>query len=916
MKFKRFLCLVLCVCMSLTLFIGLADTASADDVIVHTVQNGEYLFKICKSYGLDYYQCKNAIMALNGFTLETQLNRLSVGQKIKLPANNALAASAKASTTTTTTVSATVGGTTTTTTTTSTSAGVAPTGYAVAFYLVPHTVKGGETLNDICNLYGTNYYTYSSMILAMNGIKNAASVWAGKTIYVPAASAPAGGTFYSVIAHSVKSGETLTSICSQYGMNYGGLKTVVDGLNAGTNINSIKVGQIVYVPVTGSVGTTVTSGTSSAATSSASTAPVNTGYSIIFSSVIDGAPYATVNGAAVSRANAGTTVHVVGNPAQGFAVKSVNVIRTDTNAKVDISGTTLNFTMPSSDVKITVTYGEAHSILKEASVNGKFACSVGGEISGYANYGDIVTITAFPSEDYAVKVVSEKYQVYYKQVVLGVATGSPIYIERNNDSTFSFKMPNYDVKVYVEFEQAKYFAVNTIMSSGGAVTFSVGGTKVSRAAKGATVDVQAEAATGWKIVGAVLEDNGGNDISKSCGLNKTGDGTWSFIMPGKDIILRFNVQRTVTYKISQVKATGGSLRFQVRDQYTGALTYADVAKPQDTVRVVPDVVNGYEYKGVNVRYSNGLVDVPTGGNLATYVEFTMPDADVVVTPQWVAGAVRRNIIRVAPSHGMFELYVIDTADDTKFYPGASSIVGNKVKLNVVPDPGYILGEIKINGVAWPMTDLGGGWYEFLMPDHDIRVEVTFVPSNKFYKFVKGPAECAAEGVTIGTISAKVEGIELPPSGNEVKGGAKIIITPPSMTGYELDRVKVTTDPGAVDDSARVVSQGDGTYYYIVPDSTTVTTITISAEYRVTVLYDLLYSIPDYSGFGDYKITVKGTDFTNNIQVANGQTVTLEITAGTMKNMIINDVYVTEQVSGGKYTFTMTPETIKTQVIFE
>ena len=117
MKKSRFISMLLCLCMVISLFTGFAGSASADDVITYTVQNGDYLFKICKNLGLDYYQCKAAIMTLNGFTSETQLNRISVGQIIKLPGSNAVAQTAKTTTTTTTTVSTstTIGSTTTTT---------------------------------------------------------------------------------------------------------------------------------------------------------------------------------------------------------------------------------------------------------------------------------------------------------------------------------------------------------------------------------------------------------------------------------------------------------------------------------------------------------------------------------------------------------------------------------------------------------------------------------------------------------------------------------------------------------------------------------------------------------------------------------------------------------------------------------
>ena len=99
MKNKRFLSLVMAIVLAASLFAGISVTASADgEVVTYTVKSGDYLYKICKNQGLDYYACKSAIMILNGFTTETQLNRVYVGQQIKLPASNALAATVSTTT--------------------------------------------------------------------------------------------------------------------------------------------------------------------------------------------------------------------------------------------------------------------------------------------------------------------------------------------------------------------------------------------------------------------------------------------------------------------------------------------------------------------------------------------------------------------------------------------------------------------------------------------------------------------------------------------------------------------------------------------------------------------------------------------------------------------------------------------------
>lgn len=942
MKFKRFLCLVLCVCMSLTLFVGLADTASADDVIVHTVQNGEYLFKICKSYGLDYYQCKNAIMALNGFTLETQLNRLSVGQKIKLPASNALAASTKASTTTTTTVSTTIGGTTTTMTSTSTTAGVAATGYAVAFYLIPHNVKSGETLNDICNLYGTNYYTYSSMILAMNGIKNAASVWAGKTIYIPVSSAPSGGSFYSVIAHTVSSGENLTSICSKYGMNYGGVKTLVDGLNAGTNINSIKVGQIVYVPVTGAVGTTVSSGTSSTSTTSASAA-VNTGFNIKFDSVIDGAPYATVNGTAVSRANAGTKVHVMGNSALGFSVQQIDVIRLDTNAKVDIANH--EFTMPDSDVKITVKYSEAHRLVKQATTNGKFSCSVNGEIVGYAKYTDTVTVIPYPDENYVVKTdTAGDYQVYYKQE--SDPSKPKTYAKRNSDGTFSFSMPNYGVVVYVEFEQAEYFNITTDINAG-SVLYQLNGVKITKAAYNTYITAKVTPNTGWHVTGVEVFDTSHNKLN--AGLKKIDENTYAFTMPNKDVIVKFVLEYTIVHKITASKTTGGKISFMVQDLYTGAWSVKDTARAGETVRIVPTAEANYTYDGANVRYATSDAQVPVqNGNdgLTNYHYFIMPEADVVVNTAFKAtSAGRRNLIKKETSHGRYEVYVLD--DYSAYVPGTSALISSTVKIHVVPDDGYELESVVLrdasNGsvhLTFTSSSPGYPMFSFTMPSGDLIVEVTFKWAVKYVKLNIGNAKTDAlpnGNIRIGTIVVKVNDLEIA-NGSELRSGAQIIMNLPSKAGYTLSYVEVAAPTGTYRSTthpALVSALSATSYRYTIQDGDTSdvitgspVTLTVSAIYVPNVEPAGIWDSNTDWAKGSYTVSIQD-EFTGVwtkladppavCTAYNGQKVKLDIKpdTGYTYDLMINDTKIDEaDIVSDSYTFTMGTSSVKTEVVFK
>ena len=215
---KRLISILLTVLMVMSLFTGMSVSAYADDAIdssyykEYTLVQGDYVLRICQKLGINYYTCKEAIMALNNITSESGFRYLSVGKTIKIPVSDAAAVAIMSAKTGTTTGTAT--GTTTTGTT---------TGASVAYYLIPYTMQRGETVLSVCNSLGINFTNNASLIQTVNGIKSWNNVKAGDTVLLPVTKTPAvGTTCYAVTAHKVASGETTYAICQKYGINYNG----------------------------------------------------------------------------------------------------------------------------------------------------------------------------------------------------------------------------------------------------------------------------------------------------------------------------------------------------------------------------------------------------------------------------------------------------------------------------------------------------------------------------------------------------------------------------------------------------------------------------------------------------------------------------------------------------------------------
>ena len=97
------------------------------------------------------------------------------------------------------------------------------------------TVRSGETLSDIADRYGVSVGT----LMRMNGIRNPDLVEAGSRLQVPGPTVKAGSG-----RHRVNSGETLSSIASQYRVSSRDLMA----LNNLRNANHVEVGQTLRLP--------------------------------------------------------------------------------------------------------------------------------------------------------------------------------------------------------------------------------------------------------------------------------------------------------------------------------------------------------------------------------------------------------------------------------------------------------------------------------------------------------------------------------------------------------------------------------------------------------------------------------------------------------------------------------------------
>ena len=237
--------LVLALCFSVSAPVY-ADNAGVEKV---KVSRGDTLTSLCAARGLDLNKCKDVIMQLNGYTDVKQLDRILVGDVIALPATG------KSTNTSASSVSgdafkAAIASTPITSST------AAASGDAVSYYIVVYTLNYGDTLDGIYTSWGLSYSTYAATIARINSSVNLNALSAGQTLFLPVSKASSNyQVSYTVFEHAVRSGETMTSICTERGVDLNGFGGTLQLFNYGLDFGKIIVGQKIYYPASGSAAT-------------------------------------------------------------------------------------------------------------------------------------------------------------------------------------------------------------------------------------------------------------------------------------------------------------------------------------------------------------------------------------------------------------------------------------------------------------------------------------------------------------------------------------------------------------------------------------------------------------------------------------------------------------------------------------
>lgn len=804
---KRLISLLLAVLMVATLFSGMTVSASADATVTTvTLQSGDTVLGLCQKLGVDYYTYKNLIMALNGFTSESQFSKLPVGGKIVLPVSAAAAASLAGSGTISN--AGTAGTTTTTGITTTTTTGTTnlPAGDYVSYYLVNYTIKAGETIAGIYSNWGLSYKTYSAQILKLNKISSFNSIPAGKTMLLPTTSpALAGSAYYTVMAHTLKAGESAYNIiCTNYGLNFNQTQPMLQALNNRENLGNFYVGETLYIPVAGivSTNTTVTPGTGSTG-STTTTGTVSTGinYNLVAQTPVNGSFIFEVDGASATTAAAGKTVKVVASPNTGYAVESVKVVKVgDTATSVSVNSD-YSFTMPSYSVTVSVTFRQssAYAISVDAASNGSVAALVNNIRVDKAYTGSKVTVKTIPATGFMVDTVRVTYNNYRDTVA--VENGV-------------FVMPAFPVTVSATFKEDPNYDptlghnIYTDVANGKIETF-IGDSAVKTAKVGERVTIKVTPLTNYTLESLkVYYDN----FSKTVDVEKD-----AFTMPNSPVTIVATIKATsdATFDLTKVSTTEGQFVLTVDGK---EVTSAKVG--QKVTITANSNKEYYNYQAVVSKTGDSSVTVPVDENGV----FTMPDYPVTVRIKFYQ---YHNIILDA-SNGTKGYFNVTTAFNGMAVNKCGAGVELKVTVWGYDQYLYTPGNVIVTYADGSTFNVNGA--SFIMPDCDIKVRVSF----------NDVARVAAYGITDPTnagnsyvINGNTIGDRSAASSDIIVGlNSRVWITPSCAIGYTVKEVNykyIIADGTEVTGNA-IYDSDSGRYYFDMPSSLKAGT---KAELRVS-----------------------------------------------------------------------------------
>ena len=337
----------------------------------------------------------------------------------------------------------------------------------------------------------------------------------------------------------------------------------------------------------------------------------------------------------VTSAVAGTVLTVIleageGNIVYGANIDSVSIDYSTFERQTEAywKGT---ITMPESEITIKPDFVKPYARLTVNPYDGKFTYSYDHVVE--SRYGEVgveieaeVTLTVKPHKGYAIESVSGE------SLIPGISPD--LELTHNNDSTWSFTMPDRNVSVFVScYKTSGTYDINIGEVVGTLQFMNSDGDLIKKADEGEKVTVIATPAytegqslilnDAYTIV--TVTDAVGNTIEVTRESSYYGGESISFIMPASSVTVSAEFKNTIN-----VDAQNGTCAITVEGE---TRSYAEEG---DTVTCTLKPDEGYVLADLLVFSRNftspEIVNIPCTKTGEDTYTFTMPNSNVIVSP--------------------------------------------------------------------------------------------------------------------------------------------------------------------------------------------------------------------------------------------------------------------------------------------
>lgn len=676
-------------------------------------------------------------------------------------------------------------------------AGTSVSAYADGEYkTVSYTIVKGDTLLQICNNMGLNFYTCQTAINKLNNFTSEAQyrkLYVGQVIKLPATNEDAakiassyissgtgsgtvvntgsssgssgnvsGNVAYWLIPYTIQRGETVVGVCNTLGISFNTYSSQIMKINNISSWNNVAAGKTLLLPTAVKPAAGISC------------------YAVIAHKVTQGeTTYGICQNYGISYTSNASLMQAL-NPSVNF-----NFIKYNTTMLVPVptvitagssnsgssnsgsnSGSNNSGSNSGSSGSGTGSSTKTYSISSSAS-GGSVSFTVSGKSATAAAAGSTVTIKASPEAYKSLESVS-----------VVTADNSAVIAVSNN----TFTMPESNVKVTAKFSSSGYY-MGIVNAGGGTASAYVDGVATDRAVKGATVKVYANPSSGYSLTDITVRKADSAKTVVASGL-KSGD---SFTMPDSKVMIYVTFTGAQTYSLKSEATTNGSFSLQVLG------TSVTKAAAGSTVKVVTSPNAGYAVDKIEVIDDSSKQQI----NYNNSDTFTMPYSSVTVKVSFVR------------SVDTYKVTVSTVKGGNASVDHTTAKGGETIKLSPTAYSGYVFDYFTItyNG---GIVEEKRGTLEFLMPYSDVTVTPVF-------KEVEGKLTINNTNPAWGTVTVTDSTGKTLNSGDKLTAGSKVTVS-----------VNVT-DPGYV----AIITASDGSTI----TSGSQVTVPSNGKLAITVTYD-------------------------------------------------------------------------------